>query len=203
MSGGDQMPDRFPLPSTASRCVLFAALSLTASLSACKPPPTDAAVARVSLLAPMGGPSAPLASPDTTGAIWTSTPSNPLRLVYGVPGKPVLLALECLAPATPEAKLRITRHAPADAGASALLALIGNGLIGRFPVAATPVGGTAFWQGEVPALQREWDALKPVREATVTVPGAGLVRLNPSPLPLALVKACRGPETPALPAAPA
>lgn len=193
------MPDRFP----KARAVCFAALSLAAALSACKPPPTDAAVARVSLVAPAGGPSAPLASPDTNGAIWTSTPANPLRMVYGVPGKPVLLALECLAPATPEAKLRITRHAPADAGASALLALIGNGWIGRFPVAATPIGGQALWQGEVPALQREWDALKPVREATVTVPGAGLVRLNPSPLPLALINACRGPAMPALPAAPA
>ena len=177
------------------------ALALS-SLSACKPPPTDAAVARVSLLAP-AGPSVPIASPDTTGAIWTSTPANPLRVVYGVPGKPVLLALECLAPASPDAKLRITRHAPADTGASALLALIGNGWIGRFPVDATRVGNRALWQGEVPAAAREWDALKPVREATVTVPGAGLVRLNPSPLPLALVSACRGPAEPALPAAPA
>ncbi len=193
------MPDRFPIARTAC----LAILCLAAALSACKPPPTDAAVARVSLLGPVGGPSAPLASPDTTGAIWTSTPANPLRMVYGVPGKPVLLALECLASATPEARLRITRHAPADAGASALLALIGNGWIGRFPVAATPVGGRALWQGEVPALQREWDALKPEREATVTVPGAGLVRLNPSPLPMALVNACRAAGAPALPAAPA
>lgn len=193
------MPDRFPL----ARALCLAALSLTAALSACKPPPTDAAVARVSLLGPIGGPSAPLASPDTTGAIWASTPANPLRMVYGVPGKPVLLALECLASATPEARLRITRHAPADAGASALLALIGNGWIGRFPVTATEVDGRTLWQGEVPALQREWDALKPVREATVTVPGAGLVRLNPSPLPMALVSACRGSQPPVPPAAPA
>lgn len=190
------MPDRFPM----CRAICLAALSLVTVLSGCKPPPTDAAVARVSLLAP-AGPSVPLASPDTTGAIWTSTPANALRVVYGVPGQPVLLALECLAPATPEARLRITRHAPADEGASALLALIGNGWIGRFPVAATPVGGRqALWQGEVPALQREWDALKPVREATVTVPGAGLVRLKPSPLPMALVSACRGSGAPALPA---
>jgi hypothetical protein len=183
----------------------LAAATFCAALSGCKPPPTDAAVARVSLLAPMGGPSAPLASPDTTGAIWAGTPGNPLRLVYGVPGKPVLLALECLDPATPEARLRITRHAPADPGASALLALIGNGEIGRFPVNATPAGRGAIWQGEVAAVQPQWDALKPEHEASVTVPGAGLVKLNPSPLPLALVKACRGPETetPALPAAPA
>ena len=169
---------------------LWAALVSAGGLAGCKPPPTDAAVARVSLLAPTAGPSAPLPSPDTTAAIWAST-DKPLRLVYGVPGQPVLLALECVDPAQPEARLRITRHAPADDGAAALLALIGNGWIGRFPVEATPVGGRVFWQGEVPALTREWDALKPEREATVTVPGAGLVRLNPSPLPMQLVSTCR------------
>ncbi|UYV15342.1 hypothetical protein [Porphyrobacter sp. ULC335] len=176
---------------------LLAGLALCAGLAGCKPPPTDAAVARVSLDAPTRGPSAPIPSPDTTGAVWAST-ANPLRLVYGIPGQPVLLAIECLSPATPEAKLRITRHAPADEGASALLALIGNGWIGRFPVDATEIAGKSFWQGDVPAGQREWTALKPEREATVTVPGAGLVRLNPSPLPMALVEACRG-EPPKLP----
>ncbi|WP_301751515.1 hypothetical protein [uncultured Erythrobacter sp.] len=147
-------------------------------------------MARVSLLAPTAGPAAPLPSPDTTAAVWAST-NTPLRLVYGVPGQPVLLALECLDPAKPEARLRITRHAPADEGAAALLALIGNGWIGRFPVDATTIGGRVLWQGEVPAMTREWNALKPEREATVTVPGAGLVRLNPSPLPMQLVTTCR------------
>lgn len=170
---------------------LLAGLALT-GLAGCKPPPTDSAVARVSLLETDSAPSAPLASPDVTGAGWASTAGNPLRIVYGVPGRPVLLALECLEPASPTARLRITRHAPADEGASALLALIGNGWIGRWPVEATRIGGKSLWQGEVPASEPEWDALKPVREATVTVPGAGLVKLNPAPLPLALVTACRG-----------
>jgi len=182
---------------------VIAVLAGAGGLTGCKPPPTDSAVARVSLLAPTSGPSEPLPSPDTTGAVWAGT-DNPQRLVYGVPGQPVLLALECLAPATPEARLRITRHAPADNGASALLALIGNGWIGRFPVDATDIGGRALWQGDVPAIQPEWDALKPEREATVTVPGAGLVRLNPNPLPMALVTACRGEiAAPVAPADPA
>lgn len=185
---------------------LLAALALAGAAAGCKPPPTDAAVARVSLLAPTSGPSVPMDSPDTTGAAWTGT-KDPLRLVYGVPGRPVLLALQCLHPSAPDARLRITRHAPADEGASALLALIGNGWIGRFPVEATRVGPRSLWQGEVPAAQREWSALKPEREATVTVPGAGLVRLNPSPLPMALITACRGSQNDAssgaLPAVPA
>ncbi|WP_086736335.1 hypothetical protein [Erythrobacter colymbi] len=169
---------------------LLAGLALT-GLAGCKPPPTDSAVARVSLAERAGGPSEPLPSPDVTGAAWAKT-ANPLRLVYGIPGQPVLLALECLEPATPEARLRITRHVPADEGASALLALIGNGWIGRFPVDATDVRGQSLWQGDVPATQREWAALKPERESTVTVPGAGLLKLNPSPLPLELVTTCRG-----------
>ena len=72
-----------------------------------------------------------------------------------MPGQPVLLALECLEPASPAARLRITRHVRADDGASALLALIGNGWIGRFPVDATGSQGQRVWQGEVPATQRE------------------------------------------------
>lgn len=184
---------------------LWAALAVTGALAGCKPPPTDSAAARVSLLAPVEGPSRPIASPDVTGAVWAAT-ANPLRLVYGIPGQPVLLALECLEPATPGARLKITRHAPADPGAAALLALIGNGYIGRFPVEATSRKDQRVWEGEAPAVVQEWDALKPEREATVTVAGAGLVKLNPSPLPMELVTACRGSLTsappPLAPAAP-
>lgn len=175
------------------------ALALAAPLAAlmpgCKPPPSDAAVARVPLTGMARGPSDPLPSPDTARALWAAT-ADPLRLVYGVPGEPVLLALECRALASPAASLRITRHAPADSGASALLALIGREAIGRFPVDATEVAGRLLWQGEAPALARGWDAFKSEREATATVPGAGLVRLNPSPLPFQLVEACRGPKLP-------
>lgn len=179
--------------------------ALAGVLGGCKPPPTDSPVARVALDSPTNGaPSEPIPSPDTAGAVWAPT-GKPLRLVYGIPGKPVLLALECLntgTPGAPDAKLRITRYALADEGAGALLALIGNGWIGRFPVDATPVAGKSLWQGEVPANAREWGALKPEREASVTVPGAGLLRLNPSPLPMELITACRGSATPASPAIP-
>jgi hypothetical protein len=178
----------------------LAALAGLTGLAGCKPPPTDSAAARVSLIAPAEGPSEPIASPDVTGAVWAAT-ANPLRLVYGIPGQPVLLALECLDPKGAEARLTITRHAAADPGASAILALIGNGQIARIPVDAASLKGQRVWEGEAPALIPEWDALKPEREATVTVPGAGLVKLNPSPLPMALVTECRGaPEPPPPPA---
>lgn len=174
------------------RCLSFGGVALAAlALPACKPPPTDAAVARAAILPAAEGPSLPLASPDTTEAVWAQS-GQPMRLVYGVPGQPVLVALECLDAATPDARLRITRHAPADSGAGALLALIGNGAIGRIPVDATEAGGRVLWQGESPAIDPEWEPLAGPREMTVTVPGAGLVRINPGEQPWELLTECRG-----------
>lgn len=172
------------------RFAFASALLAALALPGCKPPPTDAAIARAAIMPVAGGPSVPLASPVTKGAIWAQGGTSQ-RLVYGVPGEPVLLALECIGAEAPAARLRITRHAPADSGAGALLALIGNGTIGRFAVDATEAGGRLLWQGEIPATASGWDAFEGMREATATVPGAGLVRLNPSPLPMQLVKACR------------
>jgi hypothetical protein len=177
------------------------AAAATLALSACKPPPSDAVAARAMLSPSAAGPSQPLASPDTTGAIWAQS-KRPMRLVYGVPGQPVLVSLECLDPATPAARLRIARHAPADQGAGALLALIGNRMVARIAVDATEQGGGLIWQGEAAAALPSWDALADPVDATITVPGAGLVRLNPSPLPVELVTACRGPQQPAPPANP-
>lgn len=177
-----------------NRAALLTGLALASALAGCNPPPRDAAAAQVSLLTPSAGPSAPLPSPDTTDAIWAqsaeaSAPAD--RLVYGVPGQPVLVSLGCLGAGTPSARLRITRQAPADKGAGALLALIGNRIIARIAVDARPQGGKVVWQGEAAATLPGWDALAGTSEATITVPGAGLVRLNPSPLPVELVKACR------------
>jgi hypothetical protein len=166
------------------------------ALPGCKPPPSDAAMARAANPPALRGPSEPIASPDTTGAVWAPG-GRPMELVYGVPGQPPLLSLACESAGTAEAQITITRHAEADRGTGALLALIGNGWIGRFPVDATALGGRYVWQGTVPAARREWQALRPEAEASVTVPGAGLVRLNPSPLPMQLIKACRAPSPPA------
>ena len=181
------------------------AAALAAMLPACQPPTTDAAEARLAGPVAGSGPSDPLPSPDTTGAIWAPTggaEDATMRLVYGVPGQPVLVAIECLGAATPDARIIITRNAPADAGAGALLALIGNRMIARVAVDATEVSGKRVWRGEAPALMEQWDALADPVDATVTVPGAGLVRLNASPLPAELVTACRGAATPDLPASP-
>lgn len=175
----------------AERLVLSGVVAAAAlALPACKPPPTDAAIARAANVPAGAAPSQPIASPVVEGAIWAESKTAG-RLVYGIPGQPVLVSLQCLAPGTPAARLQITRHAAADAGAGALLAVIGNRYIGRFPVDAKQLGARRLWQGEAPAMAQGWNALIGPLEVTVTVPGAGLVRLNPSPLPGQLVEACR------------
>jgi len=182
---------------------VLAALALAGLAAGCKPPPTDSDTARAATIVSLQAPSAPQPSPDTTNAVWRVSEKQEGRLVYGIPGEPALLALECLA-STQEAPatIRIARYAPADRGAGALLALIGNGAIGRLEVDALREGKRQFWHGQAPAQDIAWEPLNGPREITATVPGAGLVRLNPSALPMAFLAQCRssGPAAPASPA---
>lgn len=172
-----------------------AVLSATALLlAACKPPPTDANL--------RGGPptseptyaSPPLPSPDTEGAVWKVSPLSEGRLLYGQPGAPALMALECLdAKMLPEPLIEISRLSPADEGAGALLALVGNGHIGRVAVDAN-VDDRPGWHGTVAASDVVWEPLAGPRLLTATVPGAGMVILNASPLPGLLIDTCRAGE---------
>lgn len=162
------------------------------ALAACKPPPTDADMLRdMPETAPTFA-SDPLPSPDTNGAVWAVSQRTDGRLIYGVPSAPALMALECGGPSTPT--LRITRSSPADEGAGAMLALVGNGHIGRLAVDAAMVDGRYVWVGEEPASSLAWEPLAGVRELIATVPGAGTVELHPSHLPGALIEACRAGE---------
>ena len=164
------------------------------ALAACKPPPTDADMRRDMPEAEVVFASAPLPSPETEGAIWAHAPleARERRVIYGVPGQPVLVVLECFATSAKRGPdLTITRHSPADKDASALLALVGNGHIGRIPVEASEVGGRSVWEGYLPSADVVWEPLAGPRSVTLTVPGAGMVELNPSPLPGELIEACR------------
>lgn len=167
-----------------------AILASIAILAACKPPPTDADMAREMPQDTPTGPSEPIESPDTEGAIWAAS-ATPWRILYGIPGEPPLVALACLEDG-PVTTLRVTRYAPADEGAGAMLAFVGNGHIGRMKVDATEQNGGLVWQGEDPASDNDWEPLTGLRELTLTVPGAGMVTLNPSDLPRDLVVGCRG-----------
>jgi hypothetical protein len=181
-------------------------LLAVAGLVSCKPPPTDADMARAATIVNLRGASAPIASPDTRGALWSPSQTRPERLVYGLPGEPVMLAIECVRSGESDiGRIRISRHAPADSDATALLALIGNGAIGRLEVEAARQGQRQIWQGEIAADNVGWEPLAGPREITATVPGAGLVRLNPSPLPMQFLRECRNPlaAPPEMPPSPA
>ena len=161
------------------------------ALAACKPPPTDADILRDMPEAEPTFASEPMPSPDTEGAMWVPSPLDEARIIYGIPGQPALVALECLRDESPVARLRITRLAAADEGAGALLAMVGNGHIGRVAVDATEVGGRNVWRGEALASDLVWEPLGGPRALTLTVPGAGMVEINPSTLPGRFVEACR------------
>ena len=81
---------------------------------------------------------------------------------------------------------------PADEGAGALMAFVGNGHIGRLEVYSVDIGGRFVWQGETLAADSALEPLAGPRQLTATIPGAGMVTLNPSPLPLAFLDDCRG-----------
>lgn len=166
------------------------ALTAIIALTSCKPPPSDEALLRDPPEPEPTFASAPLPSPDTEGAVWVESGAGE-RIVYGVPGEAALMALECVRGSGAISALRITRFAPADEGAGALMALIGNGHMGRLPVDAEIVDGRSVWRGEHRADAEFWEPLAGPRALAATVPGAGRVALNPSPLPMALVRACR------------
>lgn len=174
----------------------WVALALLLPLAACKPPAAEDYVARIGV-AGADAPSAPIASPDTKGAIWAASPANPRRLVYGKPGERVLFALECRdEKAGP--LLRYTRFAAADPHAKAILALIGNGHVSRLKIDAARAGAGWLWQGSEPAASLNFEGLTGGRQVEATVPGAGSLILNPSPLPGKLILHCRQLAPPAV-----
>lgn len=162
-----------------------------AMITACKPPPTDAGMNRDMPEAAPTFASDPQPSPDTEGARWVGTSDT--RMVYGLPGEPAMMALECVEGASiAYNRIRLTRISVADEGAGAMMALIGNERIGRIEVDATEIGGRYLWQGEVAADDVRLEPFIGEEELTATVPGGGMVTLNASALPTELLAKCRG-----------
>lgn len=158
-------------------------------LAGCKPPPTDANIAGGEPTA-LEGPSEPIDSPNTEGAIWAQSRTAG-RLIYGIPGEPSLLAVACIQGEGAPAAIRLTRYAEADAEAQAFVALIGNGHVARIPINATESDGAWLWETTAPADSPDWEVLTGRRDVAVTIPGAGRLVLNPSPLPGELIDTCR------------
>ncbi len=169
----------------------IAVLAVFAPLAGCKPPPTDETAARGVMIDMQHGPSEPIDSPDSSKAVWADS-ATPGRLIYGNPGEAPMLALACVE-AGGAPTLRFTRYALADEGAGAFLALIGNAHVARIPVDATAFGEAFLWEGALAAGDPDWEVLTGRREVTATIPGAGMVTLNPSDKPAALIEQCREP----------
>lgn len=157
-------------------------------VAACQPPAADNYAERGEVLDKTAHASDPLPSPDTQGAIWAAVAGQD-RLLYGKPGEPPLFALTCLAGGDGFA-IRFTRYSPADEGAKAFMALIGNGHVGRFKVDAVPAGKAALWQGETSVDDERLDVLTGGNAIEATIPGAGSMKLNASSLPGQLIEAC-------------
>ena len=164
-------------------------LSLCLALAACQPPATDSYVERSDIRPQARHASDPLPSPDAQGAIWAEVEGQD-RLIYGKPGEPPLFAIGCVIDGEAMG-LRFTRYSPADEGAKAFMAVIGNGHVARLKVDATPAGKASLWQGETPLDNDRLEALTGARGVEVTVPGAGSLKLNPSTKPGQLIERCR------------
>lgn len=167
-------------------------------LAGCNPPAADHYVARVGVTE-RDAPSPPIETPDTKGAMWVASPDRANRLIYGKPGQPPFFALQCEVEGG-QPMLTYTRFARADARAKAILALIGNGHVSRLKIDATRNGETWLWQGREPAESPAFEGLTGGRQVEATVPGAGSLILNPSPLPGDLITRCRSLAPPATPA---
>ncbi|WP_284126079.1 hypothetical protein [Parerythrobacter aestuarii] len=166
----------------------LAALPLVA-LAACQPPAAEDYLERGKVTEALPQASAPLPSPDTTGAVWAPSDIDE-RLLYGVPGETPLLAFQCERGGA-IARLAFTRFAPADREAQAMMAVVGNFHALRLPVDSTYNGRAWLWQGSVEADHPDLEAMTGQKEFEATIPGAGSVELKPSPLVRSLVNACR------------
>jgi hypothetical protein len=158
-------------------------------LFACKPPPTDAGLDDALPDPEATFASAPQPSPETEGAVWVASARGEDRIIYGVPGGPALMAIACEGTGG-NARIVLSRMALADEGASALMALVGNGHLGRLAVDATEEQGRLMWQGTLPADDPALEPLRGPRQVQATVPGAGTVILNPSQRPMQLLSRC-------------
>lgn len=176
-------------PITGLLCV-----TLTLTLAACKPPAADDYVQRIELADVRGGPRAPLPDPDVAGAIWAPVEGG-VRLLYGRSGETPMLALECTGhDAAPS--IELTRYVQADLQSKALMALIGNNHIARLPVDAQWNGKAWLWVGRYPADDPDLAVFAGEDEVELTIPGAGSLMLNASPLPELLIGDCAAPIDP-------
>lgn len=173
------------------RSSLSAALTLCA-LAGCSqaagpvPQRTDEPVDAVRVAIP--APASPGAvRPPGAMPAWTASPA---AAAFGYPGEPPLLLVACRS-----GQLLVTRGAPADRGAQALFALIGNGQVVRLPVDAVRLPGQPYpvWQGTLAAADPS-AAVFAGAAIEATLPGAGRIEVPGGPIPRAVIADCAAPR---------
>lgn len=161
-------------------------ITLPLLLAACGPQ-GDNAIARIALddaaQAQQGPTLSP--SPDVTDAKWQANSAQD-SVTFGKPSTQPLFTLACK-----DGQVTLTRHAPADKGAKALFALIGNGVVSRIKV--DEKGDE--WAGALPADDPQLAVFAKPGSVEATLPGAGTLKLSGSPLPRDLLARC-APTTP-------
>ena len=161
-------------------------------LASCNPPAADSYAERGEVAVKASKLIEPIASPDVEDAIWAEAKSGE-RIVFGKPGEPPLFALACKRTDVGSA-IELTRFTPTDEGAKALIAIIGNGHIGRYKVDAVPARQGFYWHGQVPANDYNLEAFRGPRTTEATVPGGGSLILNANPMVGELIDACQREE---------
>lgn len=164
-------------------------LAILAVLSACGQSAGHNAVARIDLDRLPEAQLPPLPSPDTKDAEWRVLASGNGAL-FGKPDTPPLVSIVCeMSQDAPY--LRVIRNTPADPGAQALLALIGNGQIARLKVDAVRNGREWRWEGTFASDDPKLDVFAGIGAVEATLPGAGTVELAASSLPRETLDRCR------------
>ncbi len=167
-------------------------------VAACSPPATDHYAERAARFAPQTSAETVelIPSPDTQDAVWARSREAD-RLIFGNPGQTPFIALACERDGV-TSKLRLTRFARAPQGGEALIAMIGNGHIARWPMDATRAGNADVWQGDIALDNAKIEVLAGGRSVEATLPGTGTVKLNASPLPRELIQRCERFNSPEL-----
>jgi len=141
---------------------------------------------------------APEAAPQQPqGGAWLAVPGG---LAFGVPGQTPLLSLVCSRDPSGPAVVRLVRVTRAEAGAQALLALIGKGRFARLPLNALIAGEAGTWEGRLLADDPRLDVLKGRSEIEATLPGGGTLMLPASTEPGRMLADCRASDGNAAPA---
>lgn len=165
-------------------------LAVLAALSACNQTAGQNAVARIDLDQMPEAQILPIPSPDTKEAKWEKLAAGN-GVEFGKPGRPPLISIVCDMTTGTSANLRVIRNTPADPGAQALFAFIGNGLVSRLKVDAVRNGKDWRWEGSFTPNDPRLDVLGGMGKVEATLPGAGTMELAASSLPRETLNQCR------------